>query len=219
MPGAPVDLLERDIALGELDAALGEAARGEGRVALVSGEAGIGKTALVKRFARVQRATGRVLWGGCDALFTPRPLGPLHDIAAQVGGTLPALLTGTADRAAVFATVLAEFHGRPVIAVFEDVHWADEATLDLLRFLGRRIARSPAWYLVNGSLMVALPDILIIEDQEFIVLPLDGWEGPATAARLAGRHTCDGDDCYPRPGRPPLMLPAHRAGMGLDGRR
>jgi predicted ATPase len=139
-----LDLLERDDALGALDAALADAGRGEGRAVLISGEAGIGKTALVARFARARRAAVRVLWGACDALFTPRPLGPLHDIAVQTQGALPALLAGTTDRTAIFAATLAELQARPAVAVFEDVHWADEATLDLLRFLGRRIVRTSA---------------------------------------------------------------------------
>jgi hypothetical protein len=83
-----MDLLERDVALRELDAALGDTARGEGRAALVSGEAGIDKTALVERFPRGQSGAVRVLWATCDALFTPRPFGPLHDIGAQPGGSL-----------------------------------------------------------------------------------------------------------------------------------
>lgn len=139
-----MDLLERDVTLRELDAALAGALRGEGQVALVSGEAGIGKTALITRFARARPSAVRVLWGACDALFTPRPLGPVHDIAVQTQGALPALLASAADRTAIFAAVLAELQGRPAVAVFEDVHWADEATLDLLRFLGRRIARTAA---------------------------------------------------------------------------
>src|SRR6185436_21179227 len=64
------------------------------------------------------------------------------------------------------------------------------------------------WYLVNGSMMVALPDSLIVEGQQFIVLPLDRWEAPARAVRLAGRRTCDSDDIFPRPSQPPLVLPA-----------
>jgi DNA-binding CsgD family transcriptional regulator/tetratricopeptide (TPR) repeat protein len=137
-------LLERDACLGELDLALRDAVSGEGRVALVSGEAGIGKTSLVEWFARERRGSVRVLWGACDALFTPRPLGPLHDMAAQMQGDAPALLNSDANRAAVFSAVLSELQGRPAIAVFEDVHWADEATLDLLRFLGRRMTRTTA---------------------------------------------------------------------------
>ena len=71
---------------------------------------------------------------------------------------------------------------------------------------------TPSWYLVDGSLMVAAPDMLLVKGQEFIVLPLDGWGTPATAVRLGGRLTCDADDCYPRPGQPPLSLPVDYAG-------
>ena len=81
-------LLERDSFLQELDTMLKEALAGQGRVALVSGEAGIGKTSLVEHFTRSHQESVRVLWGACDSLFTPRPLGPLHDIAMQVEGDL-----------------------------------------------------------------------------------------------------------------------------------
>jgi predicted ATPase len=72
-----LDLLQREAALRQLSGALAEAAQEKGRVVLVSGEAGIGETTLVERFAAQHRATARVLWGACDALFTPRPLDPL----------------------------------------------------------------------------------------------------------------------------------------------
>lgn len=71
----------------------------------------------------------------------------------------------------------------------------------------------PAWYLLDGSPMVALPDLLIVPGQQFITLPLSHWDAPATEVRLGGRHTCDTDDCYPRVGQQPLILPA--AGEGL----
>jgi len=129
-----MELLEREDALLELGSAVAHAVRGDGgRVALVFGEAGIGKTALVAHFARVHRPTCRILWGACDPLFTPRPFGPLHDIAAQLAGDLSLLLREHSDRAAIFSALLAELQAQPAIAVFEDVHWADEATLDLLR--------------------------------------------------------------------------------------
>jgi hypothetical protein len=74
-----------------------------------------------------------------------RPLGSLHDIAAQTCGVLDELMRcGNADRPAVFDTALAEFQRQPRIVVVEDIHSADEATLDLLRFLGRRIRRTRA---------------------------------------------------------------------------
>jgi arginine decarboxylase len=69
------------------------------------------------------------------------------------------------------------------------------------------------WYLINGSMMVSLPDSVIVEDQQFIVLPLDRWDAPAQGVRLGGRRTCDTDDFYPRPSQPPLVLPEHGAGM------
>src|SRR4051812_25050653 len=104
-----MDLFERDLALRDLGAALGDVSRGEGRVALVSGEAGIGKTALAERFSHTHGSSVRMLWGACDPLSTPRPLGPLHDMAAQADGDLPALLATTAERGAIFGATLAEF--------------------------------------------------------------------------------------------------------------
>jgi predicted ATPase len=95
-----MELLERETQLRELEAALHDAVNGAGRLALVSGEAGIGKTALVERFAPERRADVRVLWGACDALFTPRPLGPLHDMAGQLGGEWPARLSAAGSPAA-----------------------------------------------------------------------------------------------------------------------
>ncbi|MEN9934838.1 MAG: hypothetical protein RLZZ387_1417 [Chloroflexota bacterium] len=68
-------------------------------------------------------------------------------------------------------------------------------------------ADAPDWYLLNSSLMVTLPDIMIVEDQQFIILPLEGWDAPAAEVRLAGRYTCDSDDFYPRPAQAPLVLP------------
>ncbi|MDP9866795.1 MULTISPECIES: ATP-binding protein [Streptosporangium] len=127
-----MELLEREDAL----AVLAECRREHGRVALVSGEAGIGKTALVTAFAA--QVDGGVLWGGCDALRTPRPLGPLRDIARAAGGELARAMAAESvryDRYGAFLDVLAA--GRTV--VIEDAHWADEATLDLLAFAGRRV--------------------------------------------------------------------------------
>ena len=139
--GRPImELLERDGCLRQLEAAVAEAATGHGRVALVSGEAGIGKTTLIERFIQVPRPRVRVLWGACDVQFTPRPLGPLHDMAAQLAGAVPRLLADNGERSAIFAGLLEELRQRLTIAVFEDVHWADEATLDLLGFLARRLS-------------------------------------------------------------------------------
>ncbi|HEU0291836.1 MAG TPA: AAA family ATPase [Anaerolineales bacterium] len=134
-------LLERDLHLKALRSALGEADT-EGRVALVYGEAGIGKTALVEHFLNEHKTKRRILQGACDSLFTPRPLGPLYDIAFQTQGSLFSLLDSESNRTAIFSACLNELQEQPTILVIEDVHWADEATLDLLKYLGRRIRQT-----------------------------------------------------------------------------
>jgi DNA-binding CsgD family transcriptional regulator/tetratricopeptide (TPR) repeat protein len=137
-----MELLERSSQLAALNTALDSASAGSGRVVLVSGESGIGKTSLVEQFIGAHQESVRVLWGVCDSLFTPRPLGPVHDMSEQIKGEIPELLASDSNLARLFSTVLIEFKRKPTIAVFEDVHWADEATLDLLRYLGRRIAQT-----------------------------------------------------------------------------
>ena len=138
-----MDLLEREQFLAELEAFFSEAVGGHGRFVLVSGEAGIGKTSLIERFAETHNKQARVLWGACDALFTPRPLGPLFDIALQTEGKLLELLEDEAPRASIFSAFLNEIQNdeSSTLVVIEDVHWADESTLDLLTFLGRRVQR------------------------------------------------------------------------------
>jgi DNA-binding CsgD family transcriptional regulator len=116
-----------------------------GRLVLVRGEAGIGKTVLVRQFCDMQRSVTRTLWGVCEGLFTPRALGPFADIAEDLGGQLSDLVDGGA-RPHEVVSALAEEVSKPGlrILVLEDLHWADEATLDVLRLLGRRIERFPA---------------------------------------------------------------------------
>ena len=146
-----MSLLERADDLAALSSALSAAATGAGGIALVSGEAGIGKTSLVAELARREAGRARILWGACDPLLTPRPLGPLHDVARTGSARLAAALTGTGGREAVFTAVLDDLQrGRPpTMLVIEDAHWADEATFDFLRFIGRRIARLPALLVIT----------------------------------------------------------------------
>jgi predicted ATPase len=142
-----MELLERKKCLAELTDWLRRAIEGAGCIALLGAEAGIGKTALLQEFARSQNGA-RVLWGGCDALFAPRPLGPLYDIARQTQGELLAAIYSNANREVIFAAALKELE-RQTLVVFEDMHWADEATLDLLKYLGRRIQRTRAMLVVS----------------------------------------------------------------------
>jgi len=135
-----MELLERESSLALLADYAAEAKGGDGRLVVVGGEAGIGKTALLERFQRNLR-DARWSWGACDGLFTPRPLGPLYDLADQLGGELLDLCARGADRDELFRALLRQVSGPgPLnVVVVEDVHWADEATMDLLRFAGRRL--------------------------------------------------------------------------------
>ncbi|MDO6435149.1 LuxR C-terminal-related transcriptional regulator [Flavitalea sp. BT771] len=120
-----------------------DAIESEGHCILVSGEAGIGKTSLIRAFCKEQKDECNIYLGTCDALFTPRPLAPLYDIVWQMGSDLPNNSENLADRAGLFARILHELASqrRRTLIVFEDVHWADEATLDFIKFLARRITR------------------------------------------------------------------------------
>jgi DNA-binding CsgD family transcriptional regulator/tetratricopeptide (TPR) repeat protein len=133
-------LLEREDALASLAEYARSAKTGQGRLVLVSGEAGVGKTALLEAF---REATPELTWlaGGCDGLFTPRPLAPLFDIAEQTGGALRTACDESEPRERLFALLLRELResSAATVLVVEDAHWADEATLDLIRFLSRRI--------------------------------------------------------------------------------
>ncbi|WP_433790273.1 ATP-binding protein [Actinoplanes sp. CA-252034] len=147
-----MELWERAGALAQLDGLLRDSRR-SGRVALVAGEAGIGKSALVTAFTRRCGPRARVLLGVCDPLVTPRALGPVHDIGRQVGGRLAERLTAGADRGEVLSALVGELsgpHARPLpVVIVEDAHWADEATTDLLVFLSRRIGRLAAMLVVT----------------------------------------------------------------------
>jgi predicted ATPase/DNA-binding CsgD family transcriptional regulator len=141
-----VELLEREEALATLAEARVAAARGTGRVALVTGEPGIGKTALVTRFVRDLEPGARVLFGTCDDLSIPRPLGPFRDLAGAVSAPLEQALAEGAPPHDVQMLLIAELERppRPTVVVLEDVHWADDATCDSIAVLGRRIASLPA---------------------------------------------------------------------------
>jgi DNA-binding CsgD family transcriptional regulator len=135
------ELLERSDQLSALGESLGAVLAGSGgRLVLVGGEAGAGKTSLLRRWCVEPRRGVRVLWGTCEPLLTPGPLGPLFDIAAATGGELSELVAGGAVPREVAGALIRELEGRvPTVLVLEDLHWADEATLDVLRLLGRRL--------------------------------------------------------------------------------
>lgn len=136
-------LLEREAPLADLLRAKDAMLAGRGSVVAVVGEAGIGKSSLLQAFTRPAREEIRVLESGCEALFTPRPLGPLYDVAPELDLDLDA------PRERLFPDVLAALRREPTVLVVEDVHWADRATLDLLKYLGRRVGSCRVLLLVS----------------------------------------------------------------------
>jgi predicted ATPase/DNA-binding CsgD family transcriptional regulator len=145
-----MSLLEREDAVAALVQHQRAAELGPGRRVLVEGEAGIGKTSLLRAFAAQPRKGAGVHWGACDALQTPRPLAPLHDLAERGSLELAALLEAGAPRLRIFRAFLDWLSRRPVVVIFEDLHWADEATLDLVRYVGRRVSDTRS--LIIGTL-------------------------------------------------------------------
>ncbi|MHC1562618.1 AAA family ATPase [Actinomycetospora sp. C-140] len=143
-------LLERTEELGTLGAALASAASGHGSVVLVAGEAGIGKSTLIRSFTAGLGAGTRVLAGACDDLITPRTLGAIREAFAGRSPRLEELLAAGA-RDDLLAGVLAELTdpARPTVLVVEDVHWADDATLDVLRYVCRRVEDTAAVVVVS----------------------------------------------------------------------
>src|SRR5215472_18661138 len=139
-------IVEREAELSILAGAVRAAVGRHGSVALVMGEAGIGKSSLVEALRSYLPAEGRMLVGYCDDLATPRTLGPFRDLVGSVGTEFSRAVTDGSDRDRVLAALRAELDRaeHPTVLVIEDVHWADDATLDALRYLIRRIADLPA---------------------------------------------------------------------------
>src|SRR4051795_12875034 len=147
-----MQLLERDAVLAALREYAEDARRGDGRLVLVAGEAGVGKTALVEALRdSLAGADARWLWGSCEGSFTPRPLGPVYDVAAQLGGELARACDEEASKQQIFRALLDELASSDTLTVLclEDVHWADAATLDLLRYLAARLRQSRAMLVVT----------------------------------------------------------------------
>ena len=206
-----MEMLERDVQLDRLRSLLAGAADGSGRVVLVRGEAGIGKTTLVHSFLTAVADRALVLMGGCDDLTTPREFGPLWDMAQEDPALAGALESG--DRSRIYRAAV-EIIGRdqkPTVFVIEDVHWADAATLDLVKVLGRRIGRS------HGLLVVTYRDEELDSDHRlrFVIGDLTPSTvervtlGPLSSeavAKLAEAHGRDRDFLLAESGGNPLYL-------------
>lgn len=149
--GFHMELLERNEQIKALSEAFRRVQEGVGKTIFIEGEAGIGKTALVRTFLEELQSPHLLLEGFCDSLYAARPLGPIFDIAADLDGDFRNLLRENASKNDIFSTAY-ELLGNqtmPVILLFEDIHWADAASLDFIRFLSRRIRRIPCMFILT----------------------------------------------------------------------
>jgi DNA-binding CsgD family transcriptional regulator len=146
-----VELIERDVYVDKLQSLFESAEEKEGHCVFISGEAGIGKSSLVKVFTKELKKEYNIYRGTCDALFTPRPLAPLYDILLQLGSHLPESNIDITDRSAFFSRFLHDLRSqeKTSILIFEDIHWADEATLDFIKSLSRRITQLPCLFILT----------------------------------------------------------------------
>ena len=219
---SPAPLLEREGAWAALSGWFDEVGvKGAGRLVFVCGEAGVGKTLLLRHFCD-EVGAARVLWGSCDPLFTPRPLGPLLDIAHVTGGELGELVQRETRPHEVAAALLHELAARvPTVAVIEDVHWADEGTLDVLRLLGRRLRSYPALVIASYR------DDALARDHPLRVVLGELATGDAAARLrlqplsvnavmgLAEPHGVDGGQLYRATGGNPFYVSEVLAAGGL----
>jgi len=219
-----VTLLERDQEVAALAALLDESIAGQGQVAMISGEAGIGKTALVDYLLARAPSGVRSLWGACEALFAPRPLGPFFDIADHLPPTIRASLEGDAQRATLFAAVLEELRSTPSILVIEDLHWADEATLDLIKHLARRILQTKTLLVLtyrgeelghDHPLRLVIGDLPTRDVTRLRLLPLSR-EAVTTLAQQTARPAQELEKLYAATGGNPFFVTEILASDGVD---
>lgn len=208
-----MQLLERDDPLQHLDGLRAAAARGRGACAVVLGEAGIGKTSLVREFVRRATPAVDVLWGGCEALFLPRPLGPIVDMAPALPPALARSVHAGQNYNDLFPALLAHLRDgrRPRVVVIDDAHWADEATLDCLTYLGRRIDTTFALLVVTARsdeiggdhpLVRVLGNLPAVSTQRIELAPLS----PSAVGQLALAAGRDAAELLARTGGNPFFV-------------
>ena len=208
-----MDLLERKPFFDLLHQKLAASKLGEGHCVFVCGEAGIGKTSLVKTFCKDLKEEYKVFQGTCDALFTPRPLAPLHDIASQMQIDLWQNDDEHLDRTGLFTRLFSQLskQEQKTLIVFEDIHWADEATLDFIKFFSRRISQLPCLFILTyrddeNAFVSSMRNIIAqLQPDSFTRLQLTSLSRQAVASMAAGKGY-NGEDVYAISGGNPFYV-------------
>jgi len=218
--GPAGDLLERAHHLATLHEALAATRAGRGTLVLLSGDAGAGKTTLLRHFCAAGGPAAEIRWGSCDPLHTPRPLGPLRDVAGQVGGPF-ARAVADGSREDVLAAALDELAARAVVVV-EDLHWADDGTLDLVALLGRRLVRSPGCLILTcrTEAVAERPEVrrvLAALPRECVVRVAPEPLSETAVALLAERAGRDATDLHAVSGGNPFYVTEVLAAAADDG--
>lgn len=216
--------LERDVYLEALSACLQDARKGRGALVFVGGEAGVGKTTLVRRFSETVCKTAQIAWGVCDPLSTPGALGPVVEVAAALDGSVARLFDEPRQRRVAFHSLLDLLRpkGSPSVLVMEDVHWADQATIDFLRFAGRRMGDTAALLIatyrddeVGGAhpVRVLLGDLATASAVHRMALPL---LSESAVRELAGASGLDPVRLYRHTGGNPFFVAEILASGKMD---
>ncbi len=192
-------LIERQPQLQTLEAAVVSSTH-SGAVVLISGEAGFGKTSLIETFTRSLDHRYQILTAACEPIGIPAAFAPLFDLLDDLPDELRHDIRSGMGRPAVYSGMLDLIKNERVVLVFEDMHWADEATLGLVRYLGRRIASTNSTLLItyrSEEVDLSHPLRLVIADlgssAERIDLPA---LSPAGVAEMARGLDVDPDDIY-----------------------
>jgi predicted ATPase/DNA-binding CsgD family transcriptional regulator len=213
-------LVEREGFLASLEQLLGEALNGSGRLVFLGGEAGVGKTALAAALA--EATDGPVVRRGCcDNITTAEALGPVLDALPELA--VAAELEAGASRFRLFQQVRGVLSESPMLLLLEDVHWADEATLDILRFLGRRLAGIRLLILatfrseeVGGGhpLTVVMGELATLPGVVRMQLPALSVNGVKQLLQDAGSALDAGEVCQRTGGNPFYVTEVLAAGPG-----
>ncbi len=176
-------LIGRDAELDVLRGWLDDAVGARGRLVLVTGEAGIGKTRLAQELAR-HLATGTVAWGHCVDTDGAPPFWPWRQVLRALdAGEVPAGNAETAQdrfRAvdALADAVLAQAAIRPLLVVLDDIHWCDASSLLVVRQVADRAAGAALLLLATlrdaepgGALAGTVPELLRAPNVEQLRLP------------------------------------------------